>query len=238
MSSHVMRAMLLGTVLTTSFSSGSCNKLIDKLCELKPVDMNLKKPLDEKRIVIEKKEREFARGLVKWTQDHRNVLKNIIFVSSAINKNEINQADRIVYDLDKDTETCRKLTGFNFSIKKPNDEQLHAFWNLMNTSLKGDLITWKYSREMTLKEISERIEKRYPGLKGEKLKEKVEQRLQPFRIYQETFKDMVEKKNDLYVRIKDFNEEAKKANQPPYTAVWRIGIHGLEEFLYIFEVKK
>ena len=240
-----MKAFFRTAAVFTAFSlplaSGGCNTKEDKPNDVqivKPIDINLKKAIDEKRIVLEKKEREFASELGAWaSSDLPNVLINLYMVSDS--KEEILEGRNIAFKLAKRSEDFIELTGNDYS-KKPNEGELEAFNRLISMAQKGAPFTWSYST-MKLEEISEKIEsylqKKNPELKGEKLKEEVKLDVEYFKVYKETLVNIRGLRDNLSLSMQDFNKDAKKINEPAYNPIWGLNQKKLED-ITIFVSKK
>ncbi len=244
-----IRLFATAALLSTPFGVIVCNKLNEgkpsndaqavKPFEIKPVDTNLKKTIDEKRIVLEKKEREFASELGGWAScDLPNVLMSLYMVSD--NKDENLKARDIAFKMVKRHQDFIEVTGNDFSIKKPNEEQLEAFNRVITMAQKGAPLTWSYST-MPLQEISKKIEeylqKTNPELKGEKLKDEVEHHVEYFKEYQETLKKMRTQRDDLFLSMRDFNKETKKIDEPPYNPIWGLSLEKVQD-ITIFTLRR
>ena len=244
MTMKIVRTLITGAALSIPFASIACNKPnenpeVAKPIEIRPIDLNLKKAIDEKRIVLEKKEREFAQELGGWaSSDLPNLLLNLYMVLDS--KDEIVKGNTIAFKLIKRSEDFIDLTGNDYS-KKPNEEQLEEFNRLISVAEKGAPLVLPYVEKITLEEISKKVEgylqKNAPELKGEKLKETLKHELEYFEVYKETFKGLVKQRTDLFTSMKSFNEEVKKANEPAYNPVWGLGLERLQN-ITIFVSKK
>ena len=240
------RTAALFTAFSIPLASGCNNEKPEitkkqevKSSTVKPIDVNLKNTIDEKRKTLEKKEREFASELGGFAScELPNVLIHLYMVLD--NKDEILKARDIAFKIIKRREDFIQLTGNDFLNKTPNEEQLEAFNRVINMAQKGMPLTWGHST-ISLKEISKDIEgylqKTHPELKGEKLKEEVKHYLDYFKEYQEALKKIRSQRNDLFVSMRDFNNEAKKIGEPTYNPVWGLSLERVQD-ITIFVSRK
>ncbi|MBI3590906.1 MAG: hypothetical protein HY094_05950 [Candidatus Melainabacteria bacterium] len=218
----IARALVTGLALSIPFAATACNKTNEKpkIEEVKPADINSKKEIDEKRKVIEKKEREFASELEALAScDLPNVLFHLNMVSE--NKEECLAARDIAKKLINRSEELIELTGNDFSIKKPNEEQSEAFNRLISMVQKGVACTWIYST-MKPEEISKKI-------KAEHIREY-------FTDYQQSLRKIRTHRDNLSKSIYDFNKKAKEINEPPYNPVWGLDLKKVENITIFVDV--
>lgn len=236
-----IRLFAAAALLSTPFGIIVCNNLNQdkshndtravKPLVTKPVDIDLKKATDETRKLLEQKERKFAKEISGFNASE---LPNLLFCLYMVseNDNEIFVARNIAKKLCKRHDELRELTNNDFSIQKPDEEQLEAFTRCISMGQKGTLLISSYST-MTLEEISKKIESdlktSMPELTGKKLKEEVEHYLEYFKLYQEGFANICKLRDDLYKSMKDFNQEVQKLNKPAYEPVWGITSRYLNE---------
>lgn len=241
----ISKTLLTATVLSMPLTITACNKTEEKsqavklnevkpeikLADIKPLNVKSKEVLDKERQVLESKERELAKELVGLVSSLPNILIDLYTVSDS--ENDILKASDIASKLLKRGDEFIELTGNNYSIKKPNEEQLEAFHRVISMVQKGTPYAWAYST-MEPKEISEKIEgylkKNKSELKGEGLKKEVEHRLERFTVYQEDLRNVRKLRDDLFLSMKAFNKDAEKTAEPPYNPVWGISLKKLEDF--------
>ncbi len=252
---QIVRTLLAATALSLPLANTSCNKTEEKpqavklnegkpeikLADIKPLNIKSKEVLDKERQTLETKERELAKELGGLASSSLpNILIGLYMVSDS--KNDILKARDIAVKIVKRSDDFIELTGNNYSIKKPNEEQLEAFTRLLDMAQKGSPFTWAYST-MEPKEIAEKIEgylkKNKSELKGEKLKQEVEHELEFFTVYQEDLRNVRKLRNDLFLSMKAFNKDAEKTIEPPYSPVWGISLKKLEDFtIFVHSDKK
>ena len=230
--------------LATSMAANSCEDRpvvqIVKPFETKPVNLNVKETIDAKREAIEKKERAFAKELVRWTSDLTRVLPDLSMVSN--DKKNCLKAKEAADEITKQDKEFRKLTKADFSIKKPNEKQVEAFTKLINTAVAArDPFVSFHTGHMTLSglgsKIEEKLQQQIPPLQGEEFKKEKERYLGHFKQYKETFKRMQSQFMDVRMEINNFNEEAKKANEPVYQSVWGLNSERLARLLGTFALR-
>ena len=235
----IFRTAALFTTFSLPLTSG-CIKNENKPVEIKPVDINLKRAIDEKRAVIEKKEREFARELTIWAG---SALPNVLIMLEKVSEDEgeILKCRDIAFKLIKRRDDFADLTGYDFS-KNPNEEQLEAFTRLISMAEKGGLSTWRYNMmpiEDISKKIKEYIRKEKPELKGEEFKEWAEGYLDYFTVYRETSKNLRTQRDELFFLMQDFHEKAKEINEPLYNPIWGLDRSKLQEIpIFIYKDQK
>lgn len=242
--------VVLGGIAAAMAASG-CNKSEDepknniqvvKPDEVDLIDVNVKKAIDEKRKIVEKKEREFASEFMDWaSSDLPNVLPHLYLISEK--KEECLTARDISIKLTRRSEELIELTGNDFSIKKPNEDQLEAFNRLISMAQKGrDIILLSHVDRITsygfTKKIEGYLKKENPELKGEKLKQEVEHLVEYFTEYQKTFKKMQWDYFTLRGEVAVLNDEAQKANEPLHQPVWGLSSRKLAELLRTFALRQ
>ncbi|OGI10745.1 MAG: hypothetical protein A3I68_01560 [Candidatus Melainabacteria bacterium RIFCSPLOWO2_02_FULL_35_15] len=224
----------LFAAFSTPLASG-CARNEDKpgngIQAVKPLDINVKKAIDEKRKIVEQKERDFAKELGGLASSSLpNVLLDLYMVSDS--ENDILKARDIAFKLVKRSDEFIELTRNDYLIKKPDEEQLEAFHRVISMTQKGTLYTWTFST-MEAKEITEKfktyLNKNEPELKGEELKKRVDHTLECFTVYQEDLRNVHKLRDDLYKLMKSFNDDAKKIDQPSYNPVWGLSLEKIQD---------
>lgn len=213
------------------------NKQADEVPNVQKIGLD-KKAIDEKRTVLEIKERELAQELGGYASSSLpNLLINLYMVSDG---DDVLIARNIAFKLSKRSDEFIGLTGNDYSIKKPNEEQVEAFTRLLNMAEKGVPLALPYADKITLQEISKKIEKylqkNNPELKGEKLKEEVKHILEYFEVYQQDVKDLTRRAKDFSTLMRDFDNEAIKANESVYGFVWGVDDRKLQKLLPGFAI--
>ncbi len=177
--------------------------------------------LDTERLSLEKQERDLALNLEIWTSYLSDALIHLNMVTDTP-KEAIDARNRS-FKLIRKTEELIHATGNDFSIKKPNEDQVESFNDVIKYADKSAILFSKYLN-LPLDTFASKVENGLRNSERKRSEKEIQDDkkdyIESFTEYRKSYEAISKQKIEFIKALQTFHEDVQASGQATYEPVW------------------